>query len=239
MAKGKYLTPDETKIIEEEYRHDTDIQGKALRYAVNNRNYRNLALSTVQRELTKLREEDRKKRETLRVISETASNDPSTMRVYGFVPSPNYWELGHMMDTRLKIPAEVLPVILKVQKIIKDELGLTIIPKIPVSVAVWISSLYTLVPEPANLFLVAYAYAEFEDINIRAGIEIVDTIQLDQLLAFGDIPALIGLATGLKDLKSRKEEDPKNILDAAIRYINKSLKIHNSMEAQNERTHNK
>ena len=212
MAKNKLLTEDERKVIEDVYRASPKSLGKDVREAVNKKLDRELALSTVQGELTKLRRKDKKVQERFE----------------------EYWHIG--MSRHFGIPEAAVPRILEIQATIRRDQNAPTY-RLPALVGYWIGRLHAVTNNPMQLFCAAYAYAMYsvtaqsakgtasEDDSEDKPI-LVDTGDLDNLLAAGDFDALIVLAAALYgiDRKSQPTTKVGNDLAQLMANVRKAVK---------------
>jgi hypothetical protein len=134
-----------------------------------------------------------------------------------------YWQMGHMRDTR--ISPEAVPHIFEVWKAVmsnQSEENQNRLPRIPLGIVCWIADLYAMIPDPLDLYRVANAYAYYEHINNAAGIEQLDTLELDNLLANGKYDVFTKLASGMDELLSEwSHKEVKVIVDGALKELGK------------------
>ena len=172
MPKGPLITDKVKQLIAEVYLQHRDWRAKEVQYEVAHRmNGNGPGLSTVQKELTKIRRKDAE-----RSLESKGLDRP--------------WSIGTLLDC--SIPPEVIPILIRLQAESRKDGKLLL----TVREARWIARLY-LIPTVSELVnsldaikALAMTYANREKISELCN-QVLDTSDLDDALNTGEIMSLV------------------------------------------------
>lgn len=226
MAKGRFLTQDEKNIISELYQSCRNTTAKELRNKVNSKLDREIALSTIQRELKILRDIEAEGRNNLLTANEIINQN---IEGNNENEPPGYWQLGLMMHPNFSstISTDVIPVLFKIQEMLQkvpEPIRGSGVPHFPISLIPWISCLYKVIPDPDTLFMAAYTYTMFEMVCKRGNIQQLDTTVLDQYLFQSDFRKFTELLSELKNIFFIVPRGDRNKTKEALKTLGKHIK---------------
>lgn len=144
---------------------------------------------------------------------ETLKRRISEARKQGPTSSPEYWHLG--LQRKYPIAVEAIPRVFEIQRTLKEKYKLPEFPKIDPLVAYWIGQLYSVISEPEILYIVAHAYMLYELVSFAADrdLEVIDTSEMDVLMANGDYEALWSFAKGLQNIFKDNDYDFMSVIE--------------------------